>query len=138
MFLIARKKGVKTMLMGLAVVIVGGYLGIGVLLYLLQPRMVYWPIAEIRTEPNEVGLSFENIYFKNDNGIKLNAWYVPSTGASQTLFCRMAGRSLRRKLHWFSRGEPRARPGTTLMGSCASRKAAERTANYSDSVHRTR
>ena len=92
MFLIARKKGTKTMLTGLAVVIVGGYLGIGVLLYLLQPRMVYWPIAEIRTEPNEIGLSFENIYFKNADGIKLNAWYVPCSGAKLTiLFCHGNG-----------------------------------------------
>jgi fermentation-respiration switch protein FrsA (DUF1100 family) len=92
MVMIARKKGVKTMLIGLVIFVGVGYLVIGFTIYFLQPIMVYVPTAEIEVEPNEVGLAYEDIYFENSVGTKLNGWYIPSPGAKLTiLFCHGNG-----------------------------------------------
>jgi fermentation-respiration switch protein FrsA (DUF1100 family) len=89
---IAGKKGIKIMLMWLAILIIGFYAVLGLMLYFFQSKLVYFPFAEIETEPNEVGLRFEDIYFKNSAGSTLNGWLIPSPGAKLTvLFCHGNG-----------------------------------------------
>lgn len=59
-----------------------------VLLYLLQPKMLYVPYKEIESVPSEVGLQYEEVVFDTQDGLRIHGWYVPCTNARYTLlFC---------------------------------------------------
>jgi fermentation-respiration switch protein FrsA (DUF1100 family) len=64
------------------------YLGWGMILYILQPKLLYVPLREIPCTPAELGLDFENIIFKSADGLRLSGWYVPAENSQFTiLFC---------------------------------------------------
>src|SRR5512146_1618962 len=80
------------MFVGIIISIVVGYLGVGLFLYFMQPRMVYWPTNTAAERPEEQKLSFEEVWFKNADGTELNAWYLPCPDAKLTiLFCHGNG-----------------------------------------------
>ena len=54
------------------------YLGWGVILYILQPRLLYSPVREVSYTPAEMNLEFENVAFKTADGLQLSGWYVPA------------------------------------------------------------
>jgi len=54
------------------------YLGWGVTLYILQPKLLYIPVREVAYTPAELNLEFENIIFKSADGLRLNGWYIPA------------------------------------------------------------
>ncbi|MCX5703799.1 MAG: alpha/beta hydrolase [Candidatus Omnitrophica bacterium] len=61
-----------------------------VLIYLryIERQTLFHPAKEIEFSPNELGLSFEDIFFKTPDGFKLNGWFIPSKDAKHTiLFC---------------------------------------------------
>lgn len=43
----------------------------------MLPWIVFHPTREISWTPAEDGIEFENIFFDTDDGMKLNAWFVP-------------------------------------------------------------
>jgi hypothetical protein len=61
-----------------AVLLFIAYLGWGVTLYIMQPKLLYFPVRQMPYTPAEVGLEFENIIFKSADGLRLNGWYVPA------------------------------------------------------------
>jgi len=70
------------------IVIVGVYVLFAVYLFAFQPRQVYFPDRVLLTDPSSVGLDFENVSLKTEDGIKLSAWYIPSESARGViLFC---------------------------------------------------
>jgi len=68
------------------------YLGWGVILYILQPKLLYVPVREVSYTPAEVNLEFENVVFKTADGLQLSGWYVPAENSQFTiLFCHGNG-----------------------------------------------
>ena len=54
------------------------YLGWGVILYILQPKLLYFPVRQVSYTPAELDMEFENVIFKSTDGLRLSGWYVPA------------------------------------------------------------
>lgn len=64
------------------------YVGLALMLWLSQPRLVFYPTREHDWRPEEVGLPYEPVRIYTEDGIELDAWFVPAQNASYTiLFC---------------------------------------------------
>ena len=48
-------------------------------------RSLYFPMKEIEITPAEAGLDYEDVYFKTEDGVKINAWFIPSKNSRFTL-----------------------------------------------------
>ncbi len=53
--------------------------------YILQPRMVYFPISQVQMIPSQVGLPYQDVRIETGDGVKLHGWYVPVEGAAYTV-----------------------------------------------------
>lgn len=54
------------------------YIGWGITLFILQPKLLYFPVREVSCTPAELGLGFEDVTFKSADGLRLNGWYIPA------------------------------------------------------------
>jgi fermentation-respiration switch protein FrsA (DUF1100 family) len=54
-------------------------------LYLMQPRMVFMPYSEVRENPSDWGLAYEDVWLRTKDGLRLHAWYLPHPGARRVL-----------------------------------------------------
>ncbi len=72
----------------LLISLVGAYLALGVVLFLFQGRLVYFPEKKMVGTPHDIQLSYDAIYFKTEDQVELFGWYVPAPNARGTiLFC---------------------------------------------------
>ena len=82
---------------GVALLIV--YLGWAVILYIMQPKFLYWPVREVPYTPSELDLDFENIVFESGDGLLLSGWYIGAEGSEFTvLFCHGNGGNIAHRL----------------------------------------
>ncbi|HXG53288.1 MAG TPA: alpha/beta hydrolase [candidate division Zixibacteria bacterium] len=51
----------------------------------LEERFIFFPYAEISETPSRYGVSFEDVYFRTEDGLTLNGWFAPYPRASVTL-----------------------------------------------------
>jgi len=71
-----------------AILIFAVYVLIAIILFLFQSRLIFHPKNEIGSTPEAIGLAFEDVYFRAENGVELNGWYIPSDSARGViLFC---------------------------------------------------
>ncbi len=68
------RRGKATRLLGLTLILV---VLIVALLTQLERLFVFFPTTELDNTPDQVGLTYEDVYFTNGDGTRLNAWYVP-------------------------------------------------------------
>jgi len=47
-------------------------------LYIMQPKFLYSPVREVFYTPGDLGLDFEDVIFKSDDGLELSGWYIPA------------------------------------------------------------
>jgi len=66
------------MLISIAAVLFIAYWGLGLVLYFMQPKFLYGPVREVFYTPDELGLDFEKVFFKSDDGLMLSGWYIPA------------------------------------------------------------
>jgi fermentation-respiration switch protein FrsA (DUF1100 family) len=86
-------------LLSIAAVLFITYWGLGVILYFMQPKFLYKPLPEVTYTPGELGLDFENVVFKTEDGLKLTGWYIPADRARYTiLFCHGNGGNMMHRL----------------------------------------
>jgi fermentation-respiration switch protein FrsA (DUF1100 family) len=57
------------------------YLGLVVILFLLQDRLVYFPTRGITATPAHIGLAYEPVWLETGDGVKLFGWFVPAEQA---------------------------------------------------------
>ncbi len=87
------------MLLSFFVVLFIAYWGLGVILYIMQPTFLYSPLREVPYTPDELGLDFENVEFKTDDGLRLTGWYIPVENSQYTvLFCHGNGGNIMHRL----------------------------------------
>jgi hypothetical protein len=48
---------------------------------------VEWPRAPILHRPSEVGLAHEDVFFPSEDGVPLEAWYIPRAGSDKLVVC---------------------------------------------------
>lgn len=51
----------------------------------LERRSIFYPMRQIETTPDIIGLDYEDIYFNAEDGIRLNGWLVKNPQATSTL-----------------------------------------------------
>jgi len=66
------------MLIYIGVVLFIAYWGLGVILYIMQPKLLYSPVREVPYTPGELDLDFENVVFESSDGLRLSGWYIPA------------------------------------------------------------
>jgi len=64
------------------------YVGICVLLYLFQSRLIFFPGPPGARSPRDAGLAFEEVWLSPDGGGRVHAWFVPAPDArGAVVFC---------------------------------------------------
>ena len=64
------------------------YAAVMAFLYFTQDGMLYLPVKEIEQTPANIGLAYEEVSFKTEDGVSLSAWYVPAENEKGAiLFC---------------------------------------------------
>jgi fermentation-respiration switch protein FrsA (DUF1100 family) len=87
------------MLLWIAAMLFIAYWGLGVILFFMQPKFLYKPLPEVTYTPGELGLDFEDVTFRTDDGVKLTGWYVPADESKPTiLFCHGNGGNMMHRL----------------------------------------
>lgn len=51
----------------------------------LERRFIFFPDKQIEGTPRDWGMAYEEIYFKTEDGLSLNGWWIPGTGSPITL-----------------------------------------------------
>jgi uncharacterized protein len=51
----------------------------------VEEKFIFFPSAEILETPRNYSLSFDDVYFKTEDGVTLNGWFVAYPGASTTV-----------------------------------------------------
>jgi fermentation-respiration switch protein FrsA (DUF1100 family) len=51
----------------------------------MEKSFIFFPVSGIDRTPDERGLSYEDVYFTTEDGIRLNGWFVPSSDGAPTL-----------------------------------------------------
>lgn len=75
----------KRMLQSLLFILVSVWVLLSLLLYIFQPKFVYFPQAEVEQTPDLAELFYEDIYFKTEDDVSLNGWYIPAPNAKKTV-----------------------------------------------------
>jgi hypothetical protein len=68
--------------------VAGAYLALMLCVYLRQDGKMYRPDLPSRAltaTPREIGLPYENIWLRAEDGVRLHAWYVPADTARATV-----------------------------------------------------
>jgi len=62
----------------LAAVVSATYLGVCILVYGFQSRLIYFPSRDLRSTPREIALEFEDVSLTGSDGVRIHAWFVPA------------------------------------------------------------
>jgi fermentation-respiration switch protein FrsA (DUF1100 family) len=54
-------------------------------MFLLQPGMVFYPLAHLETNPGDWGMDFEDVALTTEDGVSLHGWFIPRPGAKRVL-----------------------------------------------------
>jgi fermentation-respiration switch protein FrsA (DUF1100 family) len=73
------------MLFNIILMVCLAYAGLALVIYFMQPQFLYEPIRQIPYTPAELGLDFEEIYFKTGDRLRLHGWFVPAPNAQFTV-----------------------------------------------------
>ncbi len=75
------------------------YVGWGLALLFLQPRLLFRPTREVSFTPADINLEFEDVAFQTSDGLTLKGWYVPAPRSQFTLlFCHGNGGNIMHRL----------------------------------------
>ena len=55
------------------------------LIYSLQDRLVYFPMRELETTPRALGIDYEDVRLKTEDGVQLHGWFVATPAARATV-----------------------------------------------------
>ena len=76
------------MIWSIVFVVVCSYIGFMFLIFLLQPRFIYFPERIFYETPDKAGLSYETVSFKAADGVNLSGWFIPAgKPRGVVLFC---------------------------------------------------
>ena len=61
----------------------GVYVGLTVLVFLMQARYLYYPEREISADPSQVNLAYRDVMLDTADGEKIAAWFVPAANEAE-------------------------------------------------------
>jgi fermentation-respiration switch protein FrsA (DUF1100 family) len=72
-------------LMTILLALLGAYLFACALVFVFQPRLVFFPDRQVTLSPKHIGLDYEDVFFKTEDNVRLHGWFVPVEGAEDVL-----------------------------------------------------
>jgi fermentation-respiration switch protein FrsA (DUF1100 family) len=75
-------------LLSIAGLVLLGYAIFAGFVYLVQPRLLYYPdvpTRELTATPGRIGLDYESVTLSTDDGVRLSAWFIPHSSSRATL-----------------------------------------------------
>lgn len=70
---------------GIVLTLALAYAAVLLIIYVLQPRMVYHPSQNITVTPADFGYEFEDVNFDTEDGYQLHGWFIPADNANPTM-----------------------------------------------------
>jgi fermentation-respiration switch protein FrsA (DUF1100 family) len=68
------------------------YSALALFLYFMQPSFLYAPVRAIPYTPTELGLDYEEVFFRTGDRLQLHGWFVPAPNAPFTvIYCHGNG-----------------------------------------------
>ena len=55
------------------------------LLYFAQAKLIYFPDSSLVANPAAIGLRYDPITIRTDDGVELDSWFIPAAGAHKVL-----------------------------------------------------
>ncbi|MGD2109318.1 MAG: alpha/beta hydrolase [Phycisphaerae bacterium] len=97
---IRRRHTLGQRVMRIVVIAALTYVGVCLLASLFQRRFVYIPSHKLEGTPADVGLKFEQLTLVTDDGVEIDAWYVPAPQAkASAIFCHGNAGNISHRLH---------------------------------------
>lgn len=72
-------------LMTILLALLGAYLLACVLVFVFQPRFVFFPDRQVISSPKHIGLDYEDVFFETEDNVRLHGWFVPGEGSEDVL-----------------------------------------------------
>ena len=72
-------------MLSLLVNILGFVIVLNIIMFFLQPGMIFIPYQTLDQSPRDWGLEYENVFIHTSDGFKLHGWYIPHKNAKRTL-----------------------------------------------------
>lgn len=60
------------------------YVGLSLFLFVMQSRYIYYPDKTLDMTPGDVGLKYDDLMLKTEDGESISAWYVPAATNSDS------------------------------------------------------
>jgi len=79
------KRLLLRMLQSFIFIIITAWICLSLLLYVFQPKFIYFPYTSIETTPEAMKLDYEEVFINTEDDIKLNGWYIPHDNPRATL-----------------------------------------------------
>lgn len=70
---------------GIVLTLALAYVAVLLIIYVLQPRMVYYPSQNITVTPADFGYEFEDVNFATEDRYQLHGWFIPADTANPTM-----------------------------------------------------
>ena len=64
----------------------------------IEKRFVYYPDSDLVAMPDQLGLSYEEVFFRTEDGLTLHGWYVPGPGEVTWLWFHGNGGNISHRL----------------------------------------
>lgn len=82
MKLVRRRVLSRLLVFGLVLLLLLGIIRTG----MIEHHFIYFPLREIETDPSNLGLPFDEVYFVTQDGVRLHGWFVPGERAMTWLW----------------------------------------------------
>jgi uncharacterized protein len=73
------------MAQSLIFILISVWVLLSLLLYIFQPKFVYYPFSSLQATPKDAGLNYEEVYLNTSDGLKIHGWFVPHENPRATL-----------------------------------------------------
>jgi fermentation-respiration switch protein FrsA (DUF1100 family) len=94
------RSGWRTRARRLVVIVLLTYVGVCVIVRFLQSHLIYFPARDYYATPSDVGLEFEDLTLRTEDGLALGAWHIPHPAPKGSLiFCHGNAGNMSDRLH---------------------------------------
>lgn len=73
------------MILKLALIAAAIYAGLCLSLFLFQSRLVFLPSRALSATPERIGLQYEDVWLRTDDGVRIHGWFLPHAEPRGTL-----------------------------------------------------
>ena len=82
-----------------------GILIVGALFFFIrwfERKSLYFPTRKIEITPEDIGLTYEDVYFYTEDGLRLHGWFIPSNSRKVLIYCHGNGGNISHRIELIS------------------------------------